>query len=782
MHRAQRLLWTVLAILLASTIVPFAGAAEMNGDFYVAPDGDDANPGTKAKPFATIQKAADAMKAGDTCFVRAGTYAETVRPARSGKPDAPIVFRNWPGERPKIVGTDAVTGWTREEGDVWAAKLGWDLGKFNQVFIDGKAGFEARWPSKKNDDPLDWEGVRFSRRSRNGLLHCDHLPPRPADAWKGGVLWVMAGVRWTSWSAVITGSDGKSKTLRFDMPTWPGTRLEITMGLGHRRGGTFYVTGLRADLNAPGEWLVDAKAGTLLICVKPGADPNKMSVRAKRRLKAFDLDGREHVQIIGFDVQGATITLVDAAHCLVKDIRATWISHIRGGDTGYGLREELGIVVSGHHNTIRDSEIAYSAGNGIRLRGYRHAVVNCHIHHTDFTGCYDAPIKMHGWEMLISHNTIHDTGRDCIQPGGQAHVIQYNRIYRMGRIAEDLGASYVCASDGGGTEFHHNWVHDNLAPQGHAMGIYLDNFSTDYFVYRNVIWNIPRHNITLNKPCMRNVVVNNTMLGDSGSWGRWRTDWMYACVYANNATCRGLPSHPQIRAVNNRTRISAKRLNARTFRAFRSEKPGRAVPGLAGDKPGIGAYDESDPDWRAGHDFENPPNPVYKLADTPLRNVVKHGSFDWAQWRGELGPWKPTGAGAAKSVLGNPNGIVHSYTKRDSIIGSALELSGEAEAGVEQAVDGLRPKQVYEVSAWVKMTGDASVEIGVRDGETVLARANADRPTRWHLLTARFTTSDKPGSLVVFVTKSGAGTAFVDHVSMSGVIDGIEPVKPGYAP
>jgi hypothetical protein len=760
-------------MLFELVIIP----SSLGATYYVAPNGNNQNPGTREKPFATIQCAAELMKPGDTCMVRAGSYPETVRPARSGKPGAPIVFRNWPGERPRVEGTDPVTGWTRDKGDVWSANLGWDLGKFNQVFIDGKPGFEARWPSKRNGDPLDWEGMRFSRKSKNGLLHCDHLPPRPADAWKGGVLWVMAGFKYTSWSTPITGSDANGKTLRFEMPTWPGGSLETSMSPGHRNGGYFYVTGLRADLNAPGEWLVDAKASKLLLCVKPDADPNKLSVRAKRRLKAFDLNDREHVHVVGFAVHGATLTLENAAHCLVKDIRATWISHIRGGDTGYGLNELLGIVVTGHHNTIRDSEIAYSAGNGIFLRGYRQAVINCHIHHTDFTGCYDAPIKMQGWEMLISHNTLHDTGRDCIQPGGQAHVIQYNRMYRMGRIAEDLGATYIAGQDGGGTEFHHNWVHDNRSG-GHAMGIYLDNFSTDYFVYRNVIWNIARHNITLNKPCMRNVVVNNTMLGDSGSWGRWRTDWMYACAYVNNATCRGIPSHPHIRAANNLVNIPNHTLNARNFRKFRSEKPGMVVPGLTGDKPGIGAYDESDPDWRAGHDFKNPPNPVYKLADTPLRNIVRHGSFEWAQWRGQLGPWKPTGAGTAKIILGKPNGIVNSYQKRDSIIGWALELSGDKDTGVEQTVDGLWPNQVYEISAWVKAKGDASIEIGVRGGETILVRAKADKPARWRLLTARFTTSDKPSPVTVFVTKSGGGTAFIDHVSVAGVVKGIELIKP----
>ena len=42
--------------------------------YYVAPDGKDVNPGSKAKPFATIQKAQSAIAPGDTVYLRGGTY------------------------------------------------------------------------------------------------------------------------------------------------------------------------------------------------------------------------------------------------------------------------------------------------------------------------------------------------------------------------------------------------------------------------------------------------------------------------------------------------------------------------------------------------------------------------------------------------------------------------------------------------------------------------------------------------------------------------------------
>ncbi|RXK61788.1 DUF1565 domain-containing protein [Lacibacter luteus] len=42
--------------------------------FYVATNGNDANPGTKEKPLQSIQKAQSLVSAGDTVYIRGGTY------------------------------------------------------------------------------------------------------------------------------------------------------------------------------------------------------------------------------------------------------------------------------------------------------------------------------------------------------------------------------------------------------------------------------------------------------------------------------------------------------------------------------------------------------------------------------------------------------------------------------------------------------------------------------------------------------------------------------------
>src|SRR5687768_10969088 len=107
--------------------------------YFVSTSGSDNNPGTLDQPFGTIQRAAGVAQPGDVVFVRGGTYRETVTPANSGTPDAPIVFQNYNNEAVTVSGADRVAGWGLHAGSIYRAGQDWDLGfGRNQVFVDGK--------------------------------------------------------------------------------------------------------------------------------------------------------------------------------------------------------------------------------------------------------------------------------------------------------------------------------------------------------------------------------------------------------------------------------------------------------------------------------------------------------------------------------------------------------------------------------------------------------------------------------------------------------------------
>ena len=87
-HPAQRPLPAAVARPLTKGPAYFADAAK----------GDDANDGSKAKPWRSVQHGVQRLKPGDTLYLRAGVYHEKVYLTRSGTPDAPVVIASHPGE------------------------------------------------------------------------------------------------------------------------------------------------------------------------------------------------------------------------------------------------------------------------------------------------------------------------------------------------------------------------------------------------------------------------------------------------------------------------------------------------------------------------------------------------------------------------------------------------------------------------------------------------------------------------------------------------------------
>ena len=92
---------------LAICTVVMAGTLCRAAELYVAPDGNDTNPGTRAAPLKTLEAARDALRklkseqpplaGGATVWLRGGVYRITktfeLDERDSGTQDAPIVYR-----------------------------------------------------------------------------------------------------------------------------------------------------------------------------------------------------------------------------------------------------------------------------------------------------------------------------------------------------------------------------------------------------------------------------------------------------------------------------------------------------------------------------------------------------------------------------------------------------------------------------------------------------------------------------------------------------------------
>jgi hypothetical protein len=76
------------------------------GPFHLAPNGSDNAAGTAGAPWASLNKANAALAAGDTLFMRAGTYPKAggINWTKSGANGKPVVLAAYPGEHPVFDG------------------------------------------------------------------------------------------------------------------------------------------------------------------------------------------------------------------------------------------------------------------------------------------------------------------------------------------------------------------------------------------------------------------------------------------------------------------------------------------------------------------------------------------------------------------------------------------------------------------------------------------------------------------------------------------------------
>ncbi len=508
----------VLFAVLSSAVT--VGAATSN--YYVSPTGNDTTgDGSQARPWKTIQKAADTMSAGDTCHVLDGEYAELVRPARSGAAGQYISFVA-DGSAASVVGTRRITGWTAHSGSVWKANVTSD---FDDLFVDRQRMVIARWPNLTTGDVYR---PNFFQATANGgdtsIIDANHLT-QASGYWDGAKIFMVPGLGWVADQRSVTGYDPATHRITFS------PAISNAEWYDADQYSLYFLYDKLALLDAPSEWFLDRTTHTVYVWLPDGSDPNAHLVESSGGSAGFDLSGRSYVRVSGVSVINGNISLVNATWCRIESVRH--------------LYPTIELKMSGSDNVITQSEIAYAGYTGVRIAGTRNTVSRCHIHHCDYLGATTA--EYFGFDSLIqfgfkevwprigeSHNTVadcslHDAGRDGViaQSDISACVLEHNEIYNTGLIALDTGGFYMSTMDGGGTVLRYNIVHDIRprelyqwgAPVSPGNGIYLDEASANFVVHHNLVYGVPSQGITLHQASRNNLVYNNTAVGSGGGWG-----------------------------------------------------------------------------------------------------------------------------------------------------------------------------------------------------------------------------------------------------------------------
>jgi hypothetical protein len=491
-------------------------AGPTNGGF-VATNGSDSNPGTIGLPYRTIQKCAATAASGSTCYIRAGTYYETVTP-NSG-----ITVTSYNNETVTIDGTDAVTGWTLHQGSIYKATVLMNADDTNQVFVGQQMMTEARWP---NGDDLFHPNWATAKAGTTEAKMVDSNLPN-VDWTNAKIHWWSGSDPWDHQTGVITTS--QNGQLKFTLDNAPIQNYIIPMS-----GGYYYLFGTLSALDRQREWVYDSSENTLYFWAAGGVNPAMLDVRTKARQYAFDLSNKSNVTIMNIKLFGSTINMnAKSSNNAIDGVTAAYASHITKippNLSGFAHINDTGLVVDGSSNIIKNSTISYSASNGISISGSDNIVTNNLIHHVNYLGSSGSGITVQGKGHKIQNNTIHTTGRFSIFLTSVRYWptvtnddtdISNNNLYNAMLISRDGGAIYVSGTylNAGntvtGSRIHHNWAHDiqsyypGPADNYTLTGIYLDESAAGWIADQNVLWNNQYYNIQLHGSTQGATNLNN---------------------------------------------------------------------------------------------------------------------------------------------------------------------------------------------------------------------------------------------------------------------------------
>ena len=408
--------------------------------------------------------------------------------------------------------------------------MSWDRGAgSNQVFVDGKMMNDARWPNSSLDLSHPTLATASSATATISTATISTITSaalaQPAGFWVGATISIDSGDAWVFQSGTVTASSPGSLTFSYtaDHPT------ELPLA-----GNKFFLTGVAGALDTAGEWF-RASNGTLSLWTPAGDSPANHVVEAKARQFGFDLSNAAYIHIQGIHLFACTINTSGVSRgVVINQITAEYLSQFAVPANGWIEPTDSGIVLKGNNDTLSNSVLAYSAGDGVFVSGYGSRITNNIIHDVDILGGNCAGVRIGVANVSVDHNTIYNAGRSGVCDFSTRDQVTYNVIHDFGLQTTDCGGVYTIGLDGQGAVIAYNTVYNGITAGYGAAGLYLDNNSSGFIVDHNITYNV-NTGLKMNVTSIDNTIVNNTLDATQHSvdktWGTY--DWSGTIIENN---------------------------------------------------------------------------------------------------------------------------------------------------------------------------------------------------------------------------------------------------------
>ena len=514
-----------------------------DADFYVSPDGNDGDPGTFDRPFATFERARDAVReykasadGGIVVAFKGGDYGSlNIRfdASDSGTEECPVtytaygdgdvVFMNGVEIRaPELVpvdGSDYRLFPERTRSDIYKIYVGdvltADAMKNAIVTLNGGMCRAAGYPNGGDNMTL------ATKYADNALQYLPFMKKK-IESWhtldgvtiEGPIMIdfeynVFPALSWDSENSVMTFDTGGRPFPDDDASYWSGK--------------PHHFCNVSEELDSRDEYYLDP--GTMCLYVY-GAEPDDVySVAVGGQFISVGdgyADGAEWITFDGFSLRYCTETAMRISHASEHiNVKNLDIYAVRG----------RGIHLNGEHNSVEGCSVDTFTGEGIYCFG-GDLTVRSNLIRNGEAGIYAAGVRE------ISHNEIENMTDSAVYYADCPVTIEYNVMRNVCLEGSDKGFIYNGASwfQVGGVIRYNLFCADR---DNGGICVYLDDGLSNQEVYGNLFYGPASQGIRINGGRNNDVFDNVFIKGDGDSGTLLSLGAKYATMFDEDGNPTG---------------------------------------------------------------------------------------------------------------------------------------------------------------------------------------------------------------------------------------------------
>jgi hypothetical protein len=532
---------------VAAALMPSSLSAQpaTEQSWHVAPAGNDADPGTLEKPFASMERARDAAREarGRPGFGTGTRLVISLAPGihRRSQPleldsrdhglvirgpadhsarlhagrsisasvirrvtDVAILDRLAPAAQEHVVAIDLAAAGVLPFAE--PPTLFTDGGGLPDLYQDDTPLPLSRWPNEGNavmEKVLDrgtWSGKPAERRAGTFVSASDPQGEWRPSRWRvADGVWLEGywRVPWIPQTVRIAAIDPDNRTITHAtaIPGGIGSKYAAKGSLGDGKE-PWSAVNLLEEIDGAGEWCLDSAHHAIYLWPpRPLAGDGDTGISlADLSLPLVRLRETKDVSLERLSIEGGLGNGVEIvggsgntlAGCLLRNLGGTAVTILDGTDNGVRSCDihtigEAGIRLAGGDRATLSPCRNFAVNNDVSDVGRRRKTWAAAIHVGSPVGQFD-----HGNAVgcRVAHNSLHDLPHAAVLYEGNDNVLEGNEVCRIALTSGDVGAFYTRQDwTSRGNLLRRNYVHD--CPRANAF--YIDDGDSGDTVEDNVV-------------------------------------------------------------------------------------------------------------------------------------------------------------------------------------------------------------------------------------------------------------------------------------------------------